>query len=108
MCQCQCLTDAVRAVYARNGGFDNCLQMDVRSHTKITHRTGAVADQGGGCMNETARRLIKEAVVRALEKSPADVAYYQEQIDDPSLPPAYRMSLREAVNEWMLSTSPGI
>lgn len=54
-------------------------------------------------MNETARRLIKEAVVRALEKSPGDVAYYQGQIDDPSRPLAYRMALREAVNEWMLS-----
>lgn len=53
-------------------------------------------------MNETARRLIKEAVVRALEKSPGDVAFYQKQIDDPSLPSAYRMALREAVNEWML------
>jgi len=54
-------------------------------------------------MNETASRLIKEAVVRALEKSPSDVTFYQGQIDDPSLPAAYRMALRDAVNEWMLS-----
>ena len=53
-------------------------------------------------MNETASRLITEAVIRALEKSPSDVAFYQEQIDDPSLPPAYRMSLEKAVKEWML------
>lgn len=53
-------------------------------------------------MNETAMRLIKEAVIRVLEKSPADVGFYQRQIDDLSLPPAYRMSIRDAVNEWML------
>ena len=58
-------------------------------------------------MNETASRLIKEAVVRALEKSPSDVTFYQERIDDPSRPPAYRMALRDAVNEWMLSLEAG-
>lgn len=90
---------------AREGGFDNCLQMNVWSQTKITRRSQAVVDLVGGCMNEAAQKLIKEAVLRALQKSPADVTFYHEQIDDPSLPPAYRMSLREAVDEWMRRSS---
>ena len=58
-------------------------------------------------MNEAAMKLIQEAVLRALKKSPADVAFYQEQIDDPSLSAAYRMSLRKAVNEWRQTLDAG-
>ena len=58
-------------------------------------------------MNEAAMKLIQEAVLRALKKSPADVAFYQEQIDDPFLSAAYRMSLRKAVDEWRQTLDAG-
>lgn len=51
-------------------------------------------------MNETAQRLIKEAVLRALQKSPKDVAFYRAKEGDSQLPPAYRQALRQALFEW--------
>ena len=55
-------------------------------------------------MNETAIRLIKDAVLRALQKSPADVAFYRAKQGDPHLPPAYRQALQQALqqalDEW--------
>lgn len=52
-------------------------------------------------MNETAIKLIKEAVLRALQKSSADITFYREKEADPLLPPAYRQALRDAINEWI-------
>lgn len=52
-------------------------------------------------MNETATKLIKEAVLRALQKSPADITFYRERGSDPLLAPAYRQALREAIDEWV-------
>jgi len=45
--------------------------------------------------------LIKEAVLRALVKSPKDVGFYREQMNDPSRPTAYRQALKEAVGKWV-------
>lgn len=52
-------------------------------------------------MSETATKLIKEAVLRALQKSPADITFYRERENDHLLPPAYRQTLREAITEWV-------
>lgn len=51
-------------------------------------------------MNRAALALIKEAVLRALVKSPKDVGFYREQMNDPSRPTAYRQALKEAVGKW--------
>ncbi len=52
-------------------------------------------------MNESAGRLIKEVVLRALLKSPLDVEFYREQMEDPSRPAKYRKALQEALGCWI-------
>lgn len=56
-------------------------------------------------MNETAFKLIKEAVMRALRKSPSDISFYQDQVDDPLQKEEYRRALREAIEESKSSIS---
>lgn len=50
-------------------------------------------------MNEAAIKLVREAVLRALFKSPSDVDFYQAQVDDPYVTEEYRRALREAIAE---------
>ena len=61
---------------------------------------GAAWIYAGTLMNDLAIKLIKEAVLRVLVKNPQDFSFYQEQADDLLLQPAYRESLRQAVEEW--------
>lgn len=51
-------------------------------------------------MNKAAARLIKEAVLRALAKSPGDVEFYGEQAKDLSRPEEFRQGVEEALQEW--------
>lgn len=50
-------------------------------------------------MDDAAIGLIKEAVVRALLKSPHDVEFYRAQVDDPLSKPSYRLALQQAIDE---------
>lgn len=50
-------------------------------------------------MNETAIRLVREAVVRALVKNPGDVEFYRAQVNDPSRKLQYRQALQQAIDE---------
>jgi len=51
-------------------------------------------------MVELATKSVKEAVLRALQKNADDLSFYQERVDDLSLPPVYRHALRQALDEW--------
>lgn len=50
-------------------------------------------------MNETAIRLVREAVVRALMKNPGDVEFYRAQVNDPLRKLQYRQALQQAIDE---------
>lgn len=50
-------------------------------------------------MDDAAIRWVKEAVVRALLKSPEDVGFYYAQVDDSLRKPQYRKALQEAIDE---------
>lgn len=50
-------------------------------------------------MDDAAIGLVKEAVVRALLKSPHDVEFYRAQVDDPLGLPQYREALQQAIDE---------
>ena len=50
-------------------------------------------------MNETAIRLVREAVVRALVKNPGDVEFYRAQVNDPLRKLQYRQALQQAIDE---------
>lgn len=50
-------------------------------------------------MNETATRLVREAVVRALMKNPGDVEFYRAQVNDPLRKLQYRQALQQAIDE---------
>lgn len=47
-------------------------------------------------------RLMEEVVMRALERSPENIISHTGQIDNLYLPPVYRISLRQALHQWML------
>lgn len=51
-------------------------------------------------MNQAALRMIQDAVLRVLAKSPQDVDFYRDQMNDPSRPAAYRQALQQAVEKW--------
>ena len=52
-------------------------------------------------MNDSASKLITEAVLRVLHKNPEDLPFYLEQISDASKSEGYRKAIREALDEWM-------
>ena len=52
-------------------------------------------------MNDSASKLITEAVLRVLHKNPEDLPFYLEQISDASKSEGYRTAIREALDEWM-------
>lgn len=51
-------------------------------------------------MSDLATKFAIEAVLRALHKKPGDLMFYLEHADDPSVHPAHREALRQAVQVW--------
>ena len=52
-------------------------------------------------MNDSASKLITEAVLRVLHKNPEDLPFYLDLISDDSKSEGYCKAIREALDEWM-------